>query len=114
MTIDYTRVAALIEKKSMAISLTFPGINGGSHTLDLARYDYFSNDFEIHAKGANNSDELVSYTPGLYYSGVVSGIEGSISVFSFFKNEVYGVFSIPGEGNYVLVPNTMVGNDYDY
>jgi hypothetical protein len=61
------------------------------------------------------SIKKVDYTPGLYYSGVVKGIEGSFAVFSFFKNEVYGVFSIPGvRGNYVLVPNSMVGKEYDY
>lgn len=115
MSIDYTRVAALMEKKNMAINLTIPGINGGSYTLELARYDYFTNDFTVVEHGVSGIEKKVEYTPGLYYSGVVKGIEGSFAVFSFFKNEVYGIFSIPGvAGNYVLVPNTMVGKEYDY
>lgn len=114
LTIDYTNVAAFMEKKTMAVSLVIPGVNGGSYTIDLARYDFFSGDFQVHVLGENGADGLFDYKPGLYYRGVVNGIPGSVAAFSFFNNEVYGVFSIPGEGNYNLVPNTMVGNYYDY
>ncbi len=38
LTIDYNNVAALMEQKKMAISLVIPGVNGGSYTIDLARY----------------------------------------------------------------------------
>lgn len=114
LTIDYTQVALLIQSKKHAISLTVPGIGGGYYTLELAQYNILANDFEVHARGENNSDKKVDYTPGVYYRGIVKGIEGSIASFSFFNNEVYGIFSIPGDGNYVLVPNTTVGKAYDY
>ncbi len=113
LIIDYANVASFLQKKMTAVDLVIPGENGTSYTIELARYDFFTNDFEVHAKGANGSDKLVDYTPGLYYSGIVKGIPGSLASFSFFNNEVYGVFSIPGEGNYVLVPNTMVGEYYN-
>ncbi|MCW3121728.1 MAG: C-terminal target protein [Flavipsychrobacter sp.] len=113
LTIDYANVASLVEKKTMAISLAVPAIGSGSYTIDLARYDFFTSDFELHAMGANNADGKVDYTPGVYYRGVVKGIPGSLAVFSFFNNEVYGIFSIPGEGNYNLVANTLIGNYYD-
>lgn len=114
LTIDYNNVAALLEQKKMAISLVIPGVNGGSYTIDLARYEFLTNDFEVHTLGEHNVDEPFHYTPGLYYRGVVNGIPGSVAAFSFFRNEVYGIFSIPGEGNYTLVPNTMAGEYYDY
>ncbi len=114
LTIDYNNVAELMEQKKMAISLVIPGVNGGSYTIDLARYEFLTNDFQVHTLGENNVDEPFHYTPGLYYRGVVNGIPGSVAAFSFFRNEVYGIFSIPGEGNYTLVPNTMVGEYYDY
>ena len=80
----------------------------------MAQYQVLSNDFEVHARGANNSDKKVDYTPGVYYRGVVKGAPGSVAAFSFFNNEVWGIFSIPGVGNIVVAPNTMVGNEYDY
>lgn len=114
LLIDYSHIAQLMQQKNSAISLTFPGVNGGYYTLELGRYDFLANNFEVHAMGENGADTKVNYTPGLYYRGVVKGIPGSVAAFSFFNNEVYGVFSIPDEGNYVLVPNSMVGKEYDY
>lgn len=114
LIINYSNLAQFMDAKNTAIHLVVPGINGGTYSLDLGRYDYFSNSFKVHTLGAGNKEEVFDYTPGLYYSGVVNGIPGSVAAISFFKNEVYGVFSIPGEGNYVLVPNTMMGNSYDY
>lgn len=113
LTIDYTKVSEFLQKKMTAINLVVPGPDGTTYTIELARYDFLSNDFEVHAVGANGVDKLVDYTPGLYYSGVVKGIPGSLASFSFFKNEIYGIFSTPA-GNFVVVPNTMVGESYDY
>ena len=114
LTVDYGNVASFLDQKNTAINLIVPGIDGGTFTIELARFDFLTNDFQVHEMGADNTDKLVSYTPGLYYRGVVAGIPGSVAAFSFFKNEIYGTFSIPGVGNYVLVPNTMVGKEYDY
>ncbi len=113
LTIDYNAVATLMKKNSQAISLTVPGVSGGSYTIELAQYSPLGNNFEVHAIGENNRDTKVGYTPGHYYSGIVQGIPGSLAAFSFFNNEVYGIFSIPGAGNFVLVPNTMVGEYYN-
>lgn len=113
LTIDYARVADLMDQKLNALSLVVPGIDGGMYTIDLAQYDFLTNDFQVHTLGADGAEAIVGYTPGLYYRGVVNGIPGSVAAFSFFKNEVYGIFSIPGEGNYVLVPNTQAGSYYD-
>jgi len=115
LTIDYSAVGELMKQKLTAITLEIPTVDGhGTYKIDLGRYDFLSNDFQVHAIGNNKSDGLVDYTPGVYYRGTVQGIKGSVAAFSFFNNEVYGIFSIPGEGNYVLVPNIMVGKYYDY
>ncbi|MES2703501.1 MAG: M12 family metallo-peptidase [Bacteroidota bacterium] len=112
LSVDYMQVAAFMKAKSTAINLVIPATGGGTYTLELARYDFFTNDFQVHDNGA--TDKKHNYTPGLYYSGVVQGIPGSVAAFSFFNNEIYGIFSIPGEGNYVVAPNTLVGKSYDY
>lgn len=114
LLINYGNVAQFMQQNNTAINLIIPGVNGNSYTIELGRYDIFSNDFQVHAHGTNGEDTLVDYKPGLYYRGIVKGYPGSVAAFSFFNNEVYGVFSIPDEGNYVLVPNSMVGKEYDY
>ncbi len=114
LIIDYSNLSTFVKDKKRAINLVIPGMNGKTYTLELARYDFVTNDFQVHEMGANNSDHLADYTPGVYYRGVVKGIPGSVAAFSFFNNEVYGLFSIPGEGNYNVVPNIMTGNEYDY
>ena len=113
LTIDYSVLVGFMQQKTTAIDLILPGVGGGTYTIELARYDFLTNDFQLHEMGANNADKLVSYTPGIYYRGVVSGIPGSVAAFSFFNNQVYGIFSIPGEGNYVVAPNTMTGSEFD-
>jgi hypothetical protein len=114
LTISYLNLANFMHQKSTAINLVIPVAGGESYTLELARYDFLTNDFEVHSVGENGANKLESYTPGLYYRGVVKGVPGSVVAFSFFNNEVYGLFSIPNVGNFVLVPNTMVGEDYNY
>lgn len=113
LTIDYSAVASLIQKNTIAMNLVVPGINGGTYTIDLAQYNPLAGDFKVHEK-AGETETNFSYTQGKYYSGIVHGIPGSVAAFSFFKNEVWGIFSIPGVGNMVLVPNSMVGSGHDY
>jgi len=114
LTISYDNLATFMKQKNTSFNLILPDGSGSTYTVELARYDYFSNDFEVHTKGANGEDKRVNYTPGLYYSGIVKGYPGSVASFSFFRNEVYGIFSIPDVGNFVLAPNTLEGNSYDY
>ncbi len=113
LTIDYTQLASFIESGYPDVQLVVPKIGGGTYTINLVKYDIFADGFKV-IEDANGLTTPFAYTPGKYYRGTVDGIEGSVAAFSFFKNEVYGVFSIPAEGNYNLVPNTMVGNYYDY
>ncbi len=114
LSIDYAHVAEFMKAKHSAISLVVPGVNGSTYTIELGKYDILANDFEVHAVGENGKDTKVDYTPGLYYRGIVKGIQGSVASFSFFNNEVYGIFSIPDVGNFVLVPNSMTGKEWDY
>ncbi|GAA4470398.1 M12 family metallo-peptidase [Nemorincola caseinilytica] len=111
LSIDLANLGMFMQQKTTAISLTIPGVGGGAYTIELGRYDYFSNSFEVHARGENGKDQLVNYTRGLYYSGVVKGYPGSLASFSFFNGEVYGLFSIPDVGNFVLAPNSLIGRD---
>jgi len=114
LTIDYAAVANLMQKNEHTISLVVPDLNGGTYTIELGMYNILSNDFTVAARGADGEDRKVDYEPGKYYQGVVKGYPRSVAAFSFFKGEVYGIFSMPGIGNIVIEPNTMEGTAYGY
>ncbi len=114
LTINYTAIAELIQKNMHTISLVVPDLQGGTYTIELGQYDILGNEFRVDARGADGEDKKFDYTPGKYFQGVVKGYPRSVAAFSFFKGEVYGIFSIPGVGNMVIEPNTMVGPAYDY
>ena len=116
-TIDMQSLAAFMQQKNRGIELTIPTGDGNSFTVELARYDIFTNDFTTQVAGGGRTSDI-GYTPGLYYRGIVNGVPGSIAAFSFFNNEIYGMFSIPGVGNYTIVPNNsstqyILFNDID-
>ncbi|RYE22304.1 MAG: T9SS type A sorting domain-containing protein, partial [Sphingobacteriales bacterium] len=97
-----------LAQKLPAITLTVPGLHGNSYQLELIRYDFFSKDFKVRTV-ANGFGTDFSYTPGVYYRGVVKGENGSIASVSFFNDEVYAIFSMPGQpGNFVIAPNTLL------
>jgi hypothetical protein len=114
LQINYANVGRLMQQRPLGVSLVIPGTNGRTFVVELGKYDIFSGDFQVGTRGEDGRDKPYQYTPGLYYSGTLSGYPGSVAAFSFFNNEVYGMFSIPNEGNFVLVPNSMKGKDYDY
>lgn len=69
----------------------------GSNTLlvKMQRQEILANDYKIR----NQNDEVLEYTPGLYYRGIVNNDHESLVVFNFFKHSVNAVISIPGYGN---------------
>jgi len=113
LSIDYAKLASFMEAGYPDIQLVLPKLGGGTYSINLVKYDIFSDGFKV-LEDNNGVKTPFVYSPGRYYRGTVDGVEGTVAAFSFFKNEVYGVFSIPNEGNYTLVPNTMVGTYYDY
>lgn len=106
-TINSVKLGNFMNDKHRGIRLSIPDGAGSSYEIDLARYDFFSRSFKVQ-EVANKVPVDYAYTPGLYYRGVVNGIPGSVAAFSFFNNEVYGVFSLPGIGNFTIVPNTLI------
>lgn len=105
-TIDPAALAGFMAQKNKSIRLVLPDGNNGQFEIDLSRFDIYANGFKVR-EVANGQQTDFNYTPGLTYRGVVNGIPGSLAAFSFFNNEVYGMFSIPGAGNYSITPNTL-------
>ncbi len=113
LQVDQAQLKDFMDKGNKGIRLVLPDGEGGSFELDLARFGITTQGFKVTEIGANGA-ATVDYTPGLYYRGVLNNIPGSLAAFSFFNNELYGVFSIPGKGNFSITPNTMLGNDKDH
>lgn len=111
--ISKNKLAEMMSSKNRAITLSIPNGNGGVYNVELARYDFLSKEFKVEEM-ANGTAKEVAYTPGLYYRGIVRDMPQSVAAFSFFNNEVYGIFSIPNVGNMVLVPNTLMPNQTDH
>lgn len=103
-SIDVATRNHIMQAKPGGISLSIPKRDGSVYSIDLAKYYFLEADFKVKTV-ANDVETEYPYTPGVYYRGVIDGVPNSISAFSFFNDKIYGIFSIPGDGNYVLVPN---------
>ena len=72
--------------------------------LKLQRHKVLTEDFILR----NQDDEILEYTPGLYYRGKIDGKRESLAVFNFFKESLNGIISEPESGNRIIgqVKNT--------
>lgn len=94
--LDELTLGAIVEHRPRVITLRV-----GGHELELARYDIITRDFSVTEVAAGSSTP-VAYNPGVYYRGVVKGVSNSLAAFSFFNDDVYGIFSMPDAGNMVI------------
>jgi hypothetical protein len=107
LKLDLTALSLIIKDNDRAIRFSLTDNNGKTYDVDLAQYDIFSNGYLVKTN-INGIENIFPYEKGLYYRGVVNGIEGSIAAISFFNDALYGVFAIPGVGNFNIVPNTLL------
>lgn len=108
--LSFNQLARFMDEKNRCINLVLPNPQGGNFVINLARYDFTSSGFKL-ATEANGKEIPMEYVPGLHYRGVIEGIPGSFAAFSFFNNEVSGMFSISGVGNYIMTPNLVASMD---
>src|SRR5690554_5570285 len=102
----------IMENKTNLLQLEIP-YNSRTIKLNLVKYDIFSSGFAVNLI-ENGIPEKFNYEPGLYYRGVIEDMEGSLAAFSFFNEEIYGVFSIPEIGNINLIPIKIDEDDSEY
>lgn len=88
----------IIKNKPELIEISFPFQGDKNITIELYKNQIFTNDFKV----TTNKGEVVNYTPGVYYKGIVKGENNSVVAFSFFENDIVGVASTPELGNIVL------------
>ncbi|WP_345208237.1 T9SS type A sorting domain-containing protein [Chryseobacterium ginsengisoli] len=97
LNIDSKQLKKLVYEKPEYLEVSFP-FDGKIITMELYKNQIFTNDFKV----TTNKGEIVNYTPGAYYQGIVKGDNQSIVAFSFFDNDVVGVASTMELGNVVV------------
>ncbi|MBB4805595.1 hypothetical protein HNP38_000867 [Chryseobacterium defluvii] len=98
INIKSAELKRLIKDKPEFIEVSFPFQGDKQITVELYKNQIFTNDFKV----TTNKGEIVQYTPGVYYQGIVKGDNSSVVAFSFFDNDVVGVVSTMELGNVVL------------
>ena len=106
LNIDAKKLKKLVNEKPEYIEISFP-FDGKEITLELYKSEIFTKEFKV----KTSKGEIVDYTPGAYYQGIVKGDNHSVAAFSFFDNDVVGVASTPELGNIVV---GKVKNSADY
>jgi hypothetical protein len=97
INVDAKQLKKLVYEKPEYLEISFP-FDGKQITLELYKNQIFTNDFKV----TTNKGEIVNYTPGAYYQGIVKGDNESIVAFSFFDNDIVGVASTMELGNVIL------------
>ena len=105
LKLDNNSLINLMKNKPENILLTIPAGNNSAIQLELTSTKIFTDEFL----------KKSTYTPGIYYHGIIKGNKNSLATVSFFKNLVMGIISTD-EGNFNLGPlkngqNTL-SNDY--
>lgn len=109
LELNVDQLLAFGQRPEKGIRLVVP--YGTNHLeIDLVAFDILAEGFQV-ATIANGTVLPVTVPTGKHYRGVVAGMPGSLAAFSFFNDRVYGVFSIPGVGNFNLVRNTLIADD---
>lgn len=97
LNIDNKQLKKLVYEKPDYLEVSFP-FDGKQITMELYKNNIFTNEFKV----VTSKGEIVNYTPGVYYQGIVKGDSKSVAAFSFFDNDIVGVASTPELGNIIV------------
>lgn len=90
VTLDMNALATMKAANDEFITFSFP-YDDRNITLELYKVNILTDDFTVVTDQSNG--EAISYTPGIYYRGIVKGDENSLAALSFFDGEMMGVVS---------------------
>jgi len=90
--LNKTQLRRLYDTKSENLNLIIPVENDRSMELSLIKVDIIDPQFRMTAQTPNGK-QTVSYTPGVYYRGIIKGNVNSVASVSIFENEFYGLVS---------------------
>ncbi|RMG28706.1 MAG: T9SS C-terminal target domain-containing protein [Bacteroidetes bacterium] len=99
LELDMAMLGRLQREAPRAFTLSLATPSRSNIEVELVEVNPFAPDFRVVTDRNPNG---ISVELGRHYRGVVKGSEGSIAAFSFFRDEVVGMVSLPRGGNYVL------------
>lgn len=107
LTLNSAELQKLINEKPEFVEFTFPFQDDKQITVELYKNKIYTDDFKV----TTNKGDVVNYTPGVYYQGIIKGDYTSVVAFSFFENDIVGVVSTDALGN-VIVGKVKNSNDF--
>jgi hypothetical protein len=113
LTLNRFTIAAILQAKYEAITVSIPSADGTVYTLELTEQKInVSGDFSFGTINKEHKRSKTSSDPGLHYRGFVEGDSTSFATLSFFANgEVMGVFS-NAMGNFNIGRADSTGTNY--
>ncbi|SDR08251.1 Por secretion system C-terminal sorting domain-containing protein [Chryseobacterium soldanellicola] len=97
LSVNSAELKKLVNDKPEYVEVSFP-YNDKQITVELYKNQIFTSSFRV----TTNTGEIVPYTPGVYYQGIVKGDNTSVVAFSFFDNDIIGVASTTELGNVIV------------
>lgn len=101
LSINKSELINLCDNKNPEISLTLPYVNGSVVKLNLARFEVLASDAKIISRTQNGNEEVSLSETVVSYKGSIEGLENTLVVINFTKDNVIGLMSSE-KGNYIL------------
>ncbi len=98
LKLDQSLNAELFASKPSTLELVIPISANESMTVNLSPNKILADNFVVRS---SDRGEVVDYTPGLYFKGMVNGDPKSMAAISIFEDHIVGVLAYNGE-TYVL------------
>lgn len=92
-------IDALLLNRNDFIQINLPVDARREMTLTLKRHEIFTNDFILNT--SSDPGNPVTYTPGIYYKGIIEGESSSVVALSVFKDQLMGLIATD-QGNFVI------------
>lgn len=108
-TLNPTEIQKIMATKPSTIEVILP-YKGQELAMQLYRVDPLADSFNLNSDQSTN----ISYTPGLYYRGIVKNELTSLASVNFFDNQFDAIVSSYTLSNLVVVPLDKPGNVSDY
>ncbi|WP_233701994.1 M12 family metallo-peptidase [Kaistella palustris] len=96
MKLNTSEIQRITLERPEALEMNFP-FEGKNITVELVKNKFFTQNFKV-----NTDKGYATYTPGVYYHGIVKGDNESVVAISFFNDDVIGVTSVADVGNIVI------------
>lgn len=111
LRLDAGALTSLMRMRPEAIEFVLPTPEG-LVAFELIRAEVQTPDFRVVT--SESDGKAVDVKEGLHYRGIVQGDENSLAAFSFFDNEVMGLYADAAHGNQVLGRLDVPGNSLNY